>query len=364
MAILRQASPESPPSGVIDWQNAVAQLELAHKSGKDLYPAIESGGSWYVPRGYCFYHRGTIYAADEDTLISGTKSNYIKMTASVDGATCDAEFLADLSGVTWDDAWAGYFDASDNLVVVDEFDDANVGTLEPHSEIGEMGRKLLNGISSLVVSNGVTALDGFSNPPAVISGFRSIVVPYPGSGNGFTKSFFGTANYTGTNFLLSSSAGGALFAYFDMSDVFVDPSETLIVNLLSSESFNFSERYVFTQDDDDIFGKTTASSWDHTLLSESGTFGSTRTLDSYEVNANGLDASETFYEYEFSCLGIGATKWLVLGARTTNINRFFNCLTIRTENGDVKKIKVLSNKGTGLGGNTSLDVYNALFREP
>ena len=164
MSIVRATSPLATPTkelGVITWQRAVAQLELAHKNGNNLYPAKEDGGSWYVPKGYCFYFAGTIYYADADTLISGTRSNYIQMTASVDGATCTAAFLADLTGVTWDDSWNGYFDTSDNLVIVDEFWAANDGSIaEPKTIIGKLGGQIADSdlaLDPMIIGRRITA---------------------------------------------------------------------------------------------------------------------------------------------------------------------------------------------------------------
>jgi len=156
MAIVRATSPLATPAALADWQRAVAQLELAHKNGNNLYPAKESGGSWYVPKGYCFYFSGTIYYADADTLISGTRSNYIQMTASVDGATCTAAFLASLTGVTWDDSWNAYFDASANLVIVDEYLAIGESTLT-------VGKTLLGAVAEKAMTSGIYFKKMFSN---------------------------------------------------------------------------------------------------------------------------------------------------------------------------------------------------------
>lgn len=71
-----------------------------------------------VLKGAVFQIGGTVYLADSDTAITGTPSSYVKITPS--GATAAAAYVANLTGVTWNDTYNGYYDVSGNLYVFDE----------------------------------------------------------------------------------------------------------------------------------------------------------------------------------------------------------------------------------------------------
>lgn len=83
----------------------------------DLERAERISGS-NVLEGARFNVGGVEYVADADTAITGTASKYVQITAS--GATASAAFVADLTGVTWNAEYKGYYDISGNLYVFDE----------------------------------------------------------------------------------------------------------------------------------------------------------------------------------------------------------------------------------------------------
>jgi len=75
-----------------------------------------SGG--YILKGSLFNIGGSMYVADADTAITGTKSSYIKITAS--GKTATAEYVSSVSGVSWDGAFQGCYDTNKNLYITEE----------------------------------------------------------------------------------------------------------------------------------------------------------------------------------------------------------------------------------------------------
>jgi len=77
--------------------------------------AVVSGN---VPKGVVFQVGAVVYRADSDTAITGTASEYVRIVP--DGATATAEYVASLSGVSWNSTYNGYYDASENLYVFDE----------------------------------------------------------------------------------------------------------------------------------------------------------------------------------------------------------------------------------------------------
>jgi hypothetical protein len=75
-----------------------------------------------IPDGATFQIAGIIYYTNGDTAISGTPSVYVKIEPNVgdSGATADAVFVANLTGVTFNNIYNGYYDTSDNLHIFDE----------------------------------------------------------------------------------------------------------------------------------------------------------------------------------------------------------------------------------------------------
>ena len=115
MAINKITGPGATPSSISDWAGAVDWLN-------SILPNINIGTkiyNGYVKNGSLFNIGGSLYLADSDTAITGTESDYVMITPS--GSTASASYASSLSGVTWDDANKGYYDASDNLYIFDEY---------------------------------------------------------------------------------------------------------------------------------------------------------------------------------------------------------------------------------------------------
>jgi hypothetical protein len=114
MAIIKISAPGSTPSGISDWSAVVAQLAALVLDKEN--PIRISGTN--VLKGSLFNIGGAMFIADADTAISGTASNYVKLTVS--GSSATPSFVADLAGVSWNSASKGYYDASGNLYIFDE----------------------------------------------------------------------------------------------------------------------------------------------------------------------------------------------------------------------------------------------------
>lgn len=114
MLILLPA-PGSTPSSISDWQHCVDYIRaLALLPSR---PLLWSGS--YILKGAYFNIGGAIYIADSDTAISGTQSQYIKITPS--GNSASASFVASLDGVEWNQAYSGHYDVSGNLYIFNEY---------------------------------------------------------------------------------------------------------------------------------------------------------------------------------------------------------------------------------------------------
>jgi hypothetical protein len=114
MAILRIDAPlaTSPAVFAAPVVNQLAALSIDTGKGSPV-----KGGS-HIRFGSLFNIGGVMFVADADTAITGTASNYVKLTVTDDEAA--ASFVADLSGVAWNDAYKGYFDVDGSLYLFDE----------------------------------------------------------------------------------------------------------------------------------------------------------------------------------------------------------------------------------------------------
>lgn len=125
MAIEKITAPSAVPASIADWE-AVLDIQAA------LLLAVQGAerivGS-NVVKGAVFLVGGATYLATADTAITGSASDYVKLTVSLDGLTLEPSYVADLTGVTWDSANNGYYDASGNLYVFDELKALSLGTI-------------------------------------------------------------------------------------------------------------------------------------------------------------------------------------------------------------------------------------------
>ena len=138
MPINKITSPSEVPAAIADYtaqNNLIEALLLAAQGAQRIVGSN-------VAKGAIFYVGGTTYKADADTAITGTASDYVKLTPSVDGLTLAASYVASLSGVAWNSTYNGYYDASGNLYVFDELKALSLGTITT-AKMRDMGIKNL-----------------------------------------------------------------------------------------------------------------------------------------------------------------------------------------------------------------------------
>lgn len=113
MAFTLISAPDSVPTSTADWakiNNVLLTIGMAL-----LSPARISGGK--VIRGSVVHFAGAWYVTDSDTAISGTASNYVKLTNTA--GTVTASYSASLTGVSWNKTWNGYYNASGEYFIFD-----------------------------------------------------------------------------------------------------------------------------------------------------------------------------------------------------------------------------------------------------
>jgi hypothetical protein len=106
MAINRVQEPANPPTAIGDWTKIIAEMRAVALGIEMPLRVIGSN----VVKGAVFQIGGTLYLADSDTAISGSASNYVKLTPSGDGSVCTASFVSSLTGVSWNSTYCGWYD--------------------------------------------------------------------------------------------------------------------------------------------------------------------------------------------------------------------------------------------------------------
>ena len=114
MAIVKISAPlaTSPAVFAAPVVNQLAALTINMAKGSDV-----KNGS-HIRSGALFNIGGVMFIADSDTAITGVASSYVKLTVTGDSAA--ASFVADLTGVSWNDAYKGYYDVGGALYLFDE----------------------------------------------------------------------------------------------------------------------------------------------------------------------------------------------------------------------------------------------------
>jgi len=111
------------PVAITDYQAIIAQLEAR----LDAFTGREIVDGSTIREGTIIVVGGVAYKATTDTSITGSASNYVKITPA--GATASAAFVANLTGVSWSNAYGGYYDVGGNLHIFDEARAKNEGVI-------------------------------------------------------------------------------------------------------------------------------------------------------------------------------------------------------------------------------------------
>ena len=115
MALVKIDSPSDAPVAIADWYKINAVLQTI---GNGMGGGSRVIGSTF-PRGAVLFYAGAWYIADADTAITGTASKYVKVTNTA--GVLSLSFVADITGVTWNKQYQGYYDALGNMYLFDEF---------------------------------------------------------------------------------------------------------------------------------------------------------------------------------------------------------------------------------------------------
>lgn len=108
--------PSDVPVSIDDWQNNIKLHDAVLLQQEDPWRIDYDNDE--VMQGSVFQIQGAIYQADSDTEITGSASDYVKITPV--GETASAAYVANLTGVSWNNVYKGYYDGSGNLHVFDE----------------------------------------------------------------------------------------------------------------------------------------------------------------------------------------------------------------------------------------------------
>lgn len=127
MALTLIGSPDNAPSTTADWDKVNDVLQTI---GLDINSPVRISGS-NILRGSVIFFAGAWYVATSDTAISGSATDYVRLTNSA--GTVSAAFVSSLTGVTFNQTWNGWYDSSLRLFIFDEvkaYADGAIGTLK------------------------------------------------------------------------------------------------------------------------------------------------------------------------------------------------------------------------------------------
>lgn len=116
--------PGDAPVELLDWQKI---SEIMQATWLRLNAPLAVVGT-NVKRGSSVCLGGQWYVATLDEAITGTESPYVKLTVS--GATLVASFASNLTGVSWNDEWAGWYDIAGGYYFFDEIKAFSVGAID------------------------------------------------------------------------------------------------------------------------------------------------------------------------------------------------------------------------------------------
>ena len=104
MALERVSIPTpTAPVSSADYVSILSQLEAKNQAFMGASVVIGST----IHEGRIIDIGGVLYKSTSDTTITGTPSRFVKVTAS--GATATAVFISNLTNVTWNHVYGGYY---------------------------------------------------------------------------------------------------------------------------------------------------------------------------------------------------------------------------------------------------------------
>lgn len=166
--------PSDVPVSIDDWQNNIKLHDAVLLQQEDPWRIDYDNDE--VMQGSVFQIQGAIYQADSDTEITGTASDYVKITPA--GETASAAYVANLTGVSWNNVYKGYYDGSGNLHVFDEIKAIAAGVISAEkTKIGRAYKSLLDADNTFtgaaiftgnvsITGNLYTGTRGYINPAA------------------------------------------------------------------------------------------------------------------------------------------------------------------------------------------------------
>ncbi len=114
MALVLIHGPDNAPSASNDWDKI---NDVFQTIGLDINSPTRISGS-KILRGSVIFFAGAWYVADADTAITGSVTDYVRLTNTA--GTVTAAFVSSLSGVTFNRTWNGWYDSSMRLYLFDE----------------------------------------------------------------------------------------------------------------------------------------------------------------------------------------------------------------------------------------------------
>ena len=116
MSIDRVDFPNAAPIDITDWEDIIDVAEFNTLGTHNPVDWDFAGNT--VKQGVQIMIGGSIYLSTTSTAVTGTPSDFVKITPS--GSTAAAAYVSSLSGVTWNSVWNFYEDGSGNAYLFNE----------------------------------------------------------------------------------------------------------------------------------------------------------------------------------------------------------------------------------------------------
>lgn len=140
MAIVKISYPTTPTPASGDWAKLIRIMTKAFLN-LNMPKRYDDGD---ITEGALFSIQGVLYFCDEDTAISGDEEDYVYISPDTDDSTATAYYTSDISDVSWNSEYGGYYDSDGNYYIIDEAQALLAGDLSTYQTwLGELYSNML-----------------------------------------------------------------------------------------------------------------------------------------------------------------------------------------------------------------------------
>lgn len=244
MALTLVPFPASAPTAITDWEKAIDIMEFNTLGVQGASQFNFSSNT--IKQGTRIMIGGSVYLADADTAITGTPSDYVKITPA--GATASAAYVSSLTGVSWNSVWNFWEDGSGNAYLFNEMKNYAGGGSAPRSALAQ--HYLYGAYDKLTtLGNTILARDGGKVKTGNLSSYVGTLTVYSPDADQTTSNLSDAGSREGILAIVSGSAygsGGSIVFGAKQSEIAGSIGFAAIKSLLSNGAGNTIGHLVFS----------------------------------------------------------------------------------------------------------------------